>query len=200
MRLGWSTSKNSVSYYAQKTVYIHGKNKSLIVKRFGSEKFICETYDVKDAKAWAKEQIRLMNEAEKEDSARFSIELCAGNDLKIDEQRCFNGGYLFLQQIYYELGLHKICRAISAKHLFEYDLNAILSRLIYTRILYPTSKKGSYEESKRFIEQPSFALHDIYRALSVIAEESDYIQSRLFKNSIALSQRKTGIIYLEFQI
>ena len=197
MRLGWSTSKNSVSYYAQKTIYVDGKNKSDIVKRFGSEKYICETYGVTDAKAWAKEQVRLMNEAEKEDSAKFNIELCAGTDLVMDEQRRFNGGYLFLQDVYYELGLHKICRAISGRHLFEYDLNDILSRLIYTRILYPSSKKSSFEESKRFLEQPSFELHDIYRALSVMAEESDYIQSRLFKNSADIQKRNTQVIFYD---
>ena len=56
---------------------------------------------------------------------------------------------------------------------------------------------SSYEDSKRFIEQPSFELHDIYRSLSVIAEESDYIQSRLFKNSAAIAGRKTEIIYYD---
>ena len=134
MRLGWAKTKYSVSYYAKKTIYVNGKNKDLVVKRFGSEKYICETYGVTDAKAWAREQVRLMNEAEREDAARFNIELCAGTDLVMDEQRRFNGGYLFLQDIYYELGLHKICRAISGRHPFEYDLNDILSRSgrIYT--------------------------------------------------------------------
>ena len=197
MRLGWAKTKYSVSYFVKKTIYVDGKNKDLVIKRLGSEKQICEKYGVTDAKAWAKEQVRLMNEAEKEDSAKFNIELCAGKDLVIDEQRRFNGGYLFLQDVYYELGLHKICRAISKRHLFEYDLNYILSRLIYTRILYPSSKKSSFEESKRFIEQPSFELHDIYRALSVIAEESDYIQSRLFKNSTAIQKRNTQVIYYD---
>ncbi len=197
MRLGWTTSKYSITYRAVKTVRINGKNKTLIVRSFGSEKYICETYGVTDAKAWAKEQVRLMNEAEKEDYAKFNIELCSGTDLVMDEQRRFNGGYLFLQDIYYELGLHKICRAISARHPFEYDLNDILSRLIYTRILYPSSKRSSFHESKRFIEQPSFELHDIYRALSVIAEESDYIQSRLFKNSTAIQKRNTQVIYYD---
>lgn len=197
MRLGWTKTKYSVSYYVQKTIYVDGKNKSMVVKRLGSEKQICEKYGVTDAKAWAKEQVRLMNEAEKEDSAKFNIELCAGTDLVLDEQRRFNGGYLFLQDIYYELGLHKICRAISGRHLFEYDLNDILSRLIYTRILYPSSKKSSLEEAKRFLEQPSFQLHDIYRSLSVMAEESDYIQSRLFQNSSAIQKRKTQVIYYD---
>ena len=197
MRLGWTTSKYSITYRAVKTIRVDGKNKTLIVKSFGSEKFICETYGVTDAKAWAREQVRLMNEAEKEDSAKFHIELCAGTDLVRNEQRRFNGGYLFLQDIYYQLGLHKICRAVAARRSFRYDLNDVLSRLIYTRILFPSSKKSSFEDSKRFIEQPSFRLHDIYRALSVLAEESDYIQSRLFQNSSEISERKTGIIYYD---
>lgn len=197
MRLGWAKTKYSISYYVKKTIYVDGKNKDLVVKRLGSEKQICKTYGVTDAKAWAKEQVRLMNEAEKEDSAKFNIEFCSGTDLVIDEQRRFNGGYLFLQNIYYDLGLQKICRAISGRHLFEYDLNDILSRLIYTRILYPSSKKSSLEESRRFLEQPTFELHDIYRALSVMAKESDYIQSRLFKNSSAIKKRNTQVIYYD---
>lgn len=197
MRLGWTTNKSSTTYRAVKTIRVDGKNKNLIIKTFGTDKFICETYGVSDAKAWAKEQIRLMNEAEAEDAAKFNIELCAGTDLVMNKQYRYNGGYLFLQSIYYELGLHKICRAISTRHGFKYDLNAIFSRLIYTRILFPSSKKSSFEDSMRFIEQPSFKLHDIYRALSVIAEESDYIQSRLFKNSCAIAKRKTGVIYYD---
>lgn len=197
MRLGWTSTKYSTTYRAVKTIRVNGKNKTLTVKTFGSERFIRETYGVTDAKAWAKEQVRLMNEAEQEETATFFIELCAAKDIPFNEQHCFNGGYLFLQDIYYELGLHKICRAIQNRHSFEYDLNAILSRLIYTRILFPSSKKSCYEESHRFIEQPTFDLHQIYRALSVMAEESDYIQSRLFKNSLAVAPRNTGVIYYD---
>lgn len=154
MRLGWTTSKYSTTYRAVKTVRINGKNKTMIVKSFGSEKFICETYGVSDAKAWAREQVRLMNEAEKEDAAKFTIELCAGTDLVMDQQRRFNGGYLFLQDIYYELGLDKICRAISARYLFEYDLNDILSRLIYTRILFPPLKRAVSRIPKDSLNSP----------------------------------------------
>ncbi|MBO8456629.1 MAG: transposase, partial [Spirochaetes bacterium] len=159
MRLGWTTGKYSTTYRAVKTVRINGENKTLIVKTFGSEKYICETYGVTDAKAWAKEQVRLMNEAEQQDTAVFQIELSAAKDLSMDMQRCFNGGYLFLQQIYYELGLDRICVMIRTRHGFDYNLNAILSRLLYTRILFPSSKHSSYKDSFRFIEQPDFELH-----------------------------------------
>lgn len=197
MRLGWTKNKNSTTYRAVKTIRVNGKNKTLPVKTFGSDRFICETYGVTDAKAWAKEQVRIMNEAELTENAPFTIKLNPCTDLVLNEQQRFNGGYLFLQDVYYELGLDKICRAVSSRHAYNYDLNNILSRLIYTRILFPASKKSSFEDAKRFIEQPTFELHDIYRALSVIAEESDYIQSRLFKNSTELTDRKTGIIYYD---
>lgn len=197
MRLGWAKKGNSVSYYVHKTIRVDGKNKSLVIKRFGSEKYICETYGVTDAKAWAKEEVRKMNEAEQEETPSFSIELNAGTDLTMNDQRCFNGGYLFLQDIYYELGIDKICAAIHTRHDFNYNLNSILSRLLYTRILYPSSKLSAYKDSQRFIEQPDFDLHQIYRALSVLAEESEYIQSRLFKNSMRIAKRRTEVIYYD---
>lgn len=197
MRLGYSRSKYSISYYAQKTIYVNGKNKSQIVKWFGSERSICETYGVSDAKAWAQEQIRLMNEKEKEETGDVLLSLSPLKDLPCGQQQRFNGGYLFLQAIYHQLGLDKISKAIAKKHGFEYNLNAILSRLIYTRILYPASKKSSFEDSFRLIEQPDLSLHQIYRALSVLAEESDYIQSRLYKNSLAVCTRRTGVIYYD---
>lgn len=197
MRLGWSKKGNSISYYVHKTIYVDGKNKSLVLKRFGSEKYICETYGVTDAKAWAQEQVEIMRKEEAEENAKITIDFCVSKDLIENQQRCFNGGYLFLQDIYHHLGLDRISKAVAKKHDFQYNLNSILSRLIYARILYPSSKLGTYEESHKFIEQPDFELHQIYRALSVIAEESDYIQSTLFKNSMKLSKRKTGVIYYD---
>ena len=196
MRLGWTTSKYSTTYRAVKTTRIDGKNVTVTVKSFGSEKFIKETYGVEDAKKWAQEQVNLMNQEEAEDDDVL-IRLSPKKDRPMHEQKRYNAGYLYLQQIYYELGLDRICKAISKKHAFEFNLNSILSRLIYTRILYPSSKLGSLEDSKRFIEPPDFELQHIYRSLSVLAEESDYIQTKLFKSSLKLVKRKTGIIYYD---
>lgn len=109
----------------------------------------------------------------------------------------YNCGYLFLQDIYFSLGLPKICKTISSRHSFEYDLNDILSKLIYTRILYPSSKLASNKLAGRFLENPTFELHDIYRALSVLAKESDFIQSEVYKNSQKVLERRTDILYYD---
>ena len=114
-----------------------------------------------------------------------------------DERRCFNGGYLFLQQIYHELKLHKLCKDITIKYKFEFDMDSILSRLIYGRILFPLSKLATFEESKKFIEQPNFELHQIYRALGYLSKETDFIQSALYENSLKISKRNTGILYFD---
>ena len=114
-----------------------------------------------------------------------------------DNQNLFNCGYLFLEKIYYELGLNNICNDISEKYSFKYDLNNILSRLIYGRIIYPSSKLATNKLAKKFIEQPDFELQHIYRSLGVIAKENEYIQSELYKNSLKVSKRNTGILYYD---
>jgi len=88
-------------------------------------------------------------------------------------------------------------KKISSNGKFEYNLNSILSRLIYTRILFPGSKLNAFEESKKFIEDPEFDLHQIYRALDVLNKESDYIQSQLYKNSTKVTQRNASVLYYD---
>ena len=53
------------------------------------------------------------------------------------------------------------------------------------------------ELSKKFIEQPNFELQHIYRALEVISKENDFIQSELYKNSLKISKRNTGVLYYD---
>ncbi|MBR1574917.1 MAG: IS1634 family transposase [Bacteroidales bacterium] len=114
------------------------------------------------------------------------------------EQRSYNGGYLFLQKIYYELGLDYICKKIAKKHkMVKYDLNSILSMLIYTRILYPGSKRSSLEDAKKFFEQPECTLEQVYRALSLLATEFNEIQADVYKRSQKLWKRNTQVVYYD---
>ena len=102
-----------------------------------------------------------------------------------------------MQSIYHRLGIPQICKQISKKYKFRYDLDEILSRLLYSRILYPSSKRSTFCLSKDFLEQPSFELNHIYRSLDVIAKESDFIQAEVYKNSKKYSKRKDSILYYD---
>ena len=93
--------------------------------------------------------------------------------------------------------MHKICKTISDNYKFSYNLDSILSRLIYGRILFPSSKLNTYQESNKLLEQPDFKLHHVCRALEVIAKETDFIQSELYKNSLSISKRNDKILYYD---
>ena len=198
MKLTVSRSKNSETYYIQKSYRTDsGKSSTKTVERLGSMKELQARFGEEETLAKVKEYVSELSAAEKVSRQEVLVRLSPSVLLKKDEQRCFNGGYLFLQKVYHELGLDRICRTICKSHKNEYNLNEILSRLLYTRVLYPGSKLSSLEDSKRFIEQPGTELHQIYRALSLLAKESDAIQAAVYKNSLRLGKRNTQVLYYD---
>jgi len=197
MRLKVSRSKNSASLYVTKTVYINKKEQTITVEKLGTEIELREKLNGADPYEWSKEYIRELNKKEKEQTRKVLVPFGQSKIISKDEQRSFNGGYLFLQKIYHELKLDKICKKISQKYKFDYDLDSILSRLIYGRVIFPSSKLATSELSKKFIEQPNFDLHQIYRALEVLAKETDLIQSSLYENSLKVSKRNTGVLFYD---
>lgn len=197
MKLTCSKSKNSCTYYVQKSVRIGNRTTTKPVERLGSIDEIKARCGDQDPIEWAKEYTKKLTLAEKE--SKQGILLKYSSSLLIDKnvRRSCNAGYLFLQDVYYSLGLHKICDSISQKYKFDYDLNDILSMLVYSRIISPGSKLSSLESAQRFLEQPKCELHQVYRALEVIAKENDFFQSELYKNSQSVINRKKEILYYD---
>ncbi|MDD4643587.1 MAG: IS1634 family transposase [Bacilli bacterium] len=197
MRLTLSKSKNSISFYIIKSVTINGKRTSKIFEKLGTLEEVKLKAKGKDPYVWAKEYLDMINKAEKENNKDIVVRFSKNNSLKQDQKLLFNGGYLFLQNIYYDLGLNDICDKISNKYQFKYDLNNILSNLIYSRVIYPSSKLKTLDLSKQFIEQPNFDYQHILRALEVISKEINFIQSELYKNSLKISKRNDKILFYD---
>lgn len=198
MKLTVSKSKNSASFYVQKSIRKeNGSVTTITVEKLGNIDEVKAKAGGKDPYIWAQEYVNELNRREYEEQKAVIISYSPSKLLKKEQQKAYNCGYLFLQDIYYSLGLHKICRQISSKHSFSYNLDDILSKLIYTRILYPASKLASNRLSRVFIEQPGFELHDVYRALSVLARENDFIQAELYKNSQKVLERCKDILYYD---
>lgn len=202
MKVMTTKSKNSESFYIAKS-YINneGKSTSKIIRRLGTLAELSEKLetDRNGVMAWAKEQAKIETEKYKKDNETKTVLIPFHSDRLLDyhKQKFFMGGYLFLQEIYYELKLDSVCKKIKQRYKYEYDLNAILSDLIYTRILAPSSKRSSFLTAKKFLEPPTYELHDIYRALSVLARECDFIQSEVYKNSFFLGSRNDKILYYD---
>ena len=197
MRLRITKCKNTDIFYVIKTVYVNGKQKTITVERIGNTNEVLQKSEGEDPYIWSKKYVEELNKKEQEGTREILIKKSQTKQIEKNKNNCFNCGYLFLEKTYYELGIDKICEEISDKYQFKYDLNNILSRLIYGRIIFPSSKLATNELSKKFIEQPNFELQHIYRALEVINKENDFIQSELYKNSLKISKRNTGILYYD---
>ena len=198
MRLKITKTNSDTNYYVIKDIKTpSGKRTTMIYEKLGNEQDLLKKSNGEDILEWIKKYIKDLNEKEQEYKNDILIKKSPSKIIPKDEQFCFNVGYVFLQDIYYALRLNNICNEISDKYKFNYDLDNILSRLVYSRIIYPSSKLATFELSKKYIEQPNFELHDIYRALEVIAKETDFIQSELYKNSLKVSKRNTNILYYD---
>ncbi len=198
MRLKITKTNSDTNYYVIKDIKTpSGKRTTMIYEKLGNEQDLLKKSNGEDILDWIKKYIKDLNEKEKEHKNDILIKKSPSKIISKDEQFCFNVGYVFLQNIYHSLRLNNICSEISDKYKFNYDLDNILSRLVYSRIIYPSSKLATFELSKKYIEQPNFKLHDIYRALEVIAKETDFIQSELYKNSLRVSKRNTKILYYD---
>lgn len=198
MKLTVSKSKNSASFYVQKSIRKpNGSVTTVTIEKLGNLDEVRAKAGGLDPYVWAQEYVNELNRKEYEERKEIIISYSPSKLLKKDERKSYSCGYLFLQKIYYSLGLDKICKTISSRHLFEYDLNDILSKLVYTRILYPSSKLAANRQAASFLEKPSFELHDIYRALSVLAEENDFVQAELYKNSQKVLERRRDILYYD---
>ena len=197
-----SKSKNAESFYIKHSyIDANGKSTSRTIRKLGTLKELLVEHGPTrdDVMEWAREQARMETEKYEQEKENYRLPIYFYPNRKIPhgEKRCFHGGYLFLQSIYYQLNLDQICRKIRTRHNYKYDLNAILSDLIYTRILDPGSKRSSFQAAKKFLEPPRYELHDSYRALSILAQESTFIQSEVYKNSCEIIKRNQGILYYD---
>lgn len=197
MRLTTNKTSKGISYYVIRSIRRDGKRSSEVVERLGTEQEIMEKYHCTDAAAWAKQHLEELNQAEDSKQHKVLVSLRTDSLISAGQRKSFNVGYLFLQKIYYDLHIPNLCKQIAKSHAFSYDLDSILSRLVYERILHPCSKRSCFEMASDLFESANFQLHQIYRALSVIAQESDQIQASLYEASKKLVKRQTGILYYD---
>ena len=197
MKVSVSKSKNATIYYLSKSVRIDGKVTTKTIEKIGSYDEIKKICGDMEPLEWAK-QYAAKRSAEKRASKKdIIIKHSSSSRIEKGSRRSVNIGYLFLKDIYYDLGINSICTEISEKYKFEYDLNNILSMLVFARVIYPGSKKSSLELSQTFLEKPGCELHQVYRALEILAKENDFFQAQLYKNSEQIMNRRKGVLYYD---
>ena len=197
MRIRVTKSKNTTQYAIIKDIYKNGKRTTCVYENLGTVDKFKNRAKGEEPLIWLKNYVNELNKQNKEDELPIIIQKKPNILIDKNVQRCFNVGYLFLQDIYYKLKLDNICDQIASKYQFKFDLKDILSKLIYSRIIFPASKLKTLELAKKFLEQPNFDYQHIERALPILYENIDFIQAELYRNSCQYIERNSKILYYD---
>ena len=200
-RIKKSISTNSTSYSIIDDYYRNGKRTTKVIDKIGNYKKVYKLANDEglDIDTWLNNYLDNYKKEHNMPIEQEEVIIKKHSNVLIpkDVINKFNIGYLFLENIYYSLKLDKICKYISQKYKFEFDLNEVLSYLVYSRIIYPASKLKTYELSKSFIETPRYDLNNLYRGLTYLNKDLDYVQRELYNNSKEVVDRNTRIIYYD---
>jgi len=108
-----------------------------------------------------------------------------------------NIGYVFIKKIYEELDFKNFFKHKQSKLKIEYDLNSIFSLLVFSRILFPGSKKETFDGKNRFFETFDVELKDIYRSLDHFNNYKDEIETLIWNNTKNNYNRDTSNTYYD---
>lgn len=201
-RIKATKTKNSCNYYIidDYTDPSTKKRSTFVYERLGNIKKIMNRFEAaseEEALDRLKVYLYDLKKADKEASDMISINLCPNKLIDKNKERSFNIGYLYPKSILKSLGIKNMCDDISDRYQFKFELDDILCDLVSSRIVYPGSKRSSYKDASHFIEPPKYELHDVYRALPVLAKERYFIESELYKASKASYPRNNNILYYD---
>ena len=199
MRLKMTKTKTNVTYCIIKDyTNLHGKRSTCVYEALGNTEKLKERFGSDDTMVKVQEYIDSLNQRIKNNrELPVNLTLNPNKQIEKDINRTFYSGHLFLRKIYYELGINKICNHIKEKYNFKFDINSIVECLVFARVIWPSSKLSTYEQSKKFLGNYNFDIQHVYRTLSYLSSEIDKIQEELFDYSNKVIDRNYQVIYYD---
>lgn len=150
-----------------------------------------------DPVAHFKEVVREMNLKKALENQPVQLNLNP-NEILIDSVANHkNIGYAAISKIYHELGLKMFFYNNSRSFKSKFNTNNIMKLLVYSRILFPASKKKTYEEKGRYFDNSDFSLDDVYRCLTQVITFKDKLQRHLHRQMVDKYGRTTELVYYD---
>lgn len=189
------TIKGVTRLYFYESYYENGKTKQKCLENLGRldelEKQFADP--VSYFKKIAEERT---NEQKASRNASVMIDLTSAMDTKEDNLK--NIGYAVLKNLYKQLELDRFWKNIQKKTSIQYDLEAVFRLLVFSRILYPGSKKDAFIKKKIYFEKmEGFSLKDVYRALDLFDQYDAQLQKWIYDHSSAICERDMSISYFD---
>jgi transposase len=172
-----------------------GHSRTITIKSLGYLDELQKVYD--DPIVHFKEEIRKMNEQKAVAKLPFMFSIDPNERIPTDSSNRKNFGYTALSKIYHELKIHSFIRSRQRTYNSDYDANAIMKLLVFSRPLFPASKKKTFENKEMFFEKTNFSLDDLYRCLSFFNKHKDSLQLWIHERIKTLYNRNTDLVYYD---
>ena len=200
MRLKTVTTKSNNNYsIIGDYINSKGKRSTYIYENLGNDDKLIERFGKDNPVNKAKEYAKSLNQMIKEGKELpVIITLNPNKQINKDEEHSFFAGYLFLRKIFYKLGMDKIRKNINDKYKIAFDINSIIECLVFACIIWPSSKLSTFEQSRKFIGNYNFYLHQVYRTLTYLSKKMTSIQKTSFDNSNKVIERNYRVIYYDY--
>lgn len=119
-------------------------------------------------------------------------------EMEPDEDSLRNIGYAIFKRLYQELELSSFWRKATRGMDIEFDADKIFQVLVYARILFPASKRKTYQERKRFFEDfGDFSLDDVYKALTIFGQHEAELQKWIYDHSVTKYHRDLETVFFD---
>lgn len=191
-----SITKNNVTrLYFYESYYKDKKTHQRMVKSLGRLDELKKLYldPVSHFTDLAKKET-LKQKAEKNMS--FKIDL--SSTLTVKETNLKNIGYGVLKMLYTDLELDKFWRGKIYNRSIKYDLELIFRLLVFSRVLFPASKRETYNNKGIYFESfDGFSLDDVYHALDSIDEHQEALQKWIYDHSSKICERDLSVAYFD---
>ena len=172
----------------------NGKSKHCVVKSLGYLDELQKEYDDPithfSKMAWEMDNKRLENKF-------LNIVLEADKRITSDSNYRKNYGHVVFSKIYHELEVNRFLHNARRHKGFRYNSEAIMRLLVFSRLLYPCSKRASVINKKLFFDDFDFTLDDVYSALDHFSGISESLQKHLHEQVTAQYGRTTDLVYYD---
>lgn len=171
------------------------KTRQITIENLGSLDDLQKQYD--DPIAHFSQRAEQLKQDKKIRQAPINFTFYDSDKLCINDDFRKNFGYAALSRIYHELGIHTffINRQRHSKE--QFDANAIMKMLVYSRLLAPASKKASFENREWFFEKTNCTIDDVYRCLSLFDKHKAALQVSINHKIKENYGRDTSLIYYD---
>ena len=122
-----------------------------------------------------------MEKKRKEENEPITVKLDRTEKIDKDNIIHKNIGAFALSKIYHEIEIDKfILSKFANSRISQNKLNNIMKLLAFGRLIFPNSKKSTYENKDILFENTDFSLKDVYRFLGYIEPKKDELQQYIY--------------------